>query len=733
MMSRFPFYKQLDSSDCGPTCLRIVASFYGKKYSAQSLRDKSNTSRVGSSFLGIIHAAEEIGFEAKAYKIPWEHFKESIQLPCIVHWNKKHFVVVYKIKFSNSNVIKVYVSDPGYGLITYSENEFLKHWLISEKDPYGLVLTLRSTNKFYEIKSEKNSKLGLKYFLKYLKLFKSPIIQFIVAMLLGSFISLIFPFIMQAVVDIGIDQGDLNLILTLLLAQLMLSLGQLGNDLIRAWLTLHITLRISILFISDFLNKLMRLPISFFDVKKIGDIMQRIGDNSRIQNFLTNSIISIVIAVIDFIVYSIVMAGYSFKILAIFIAGSILYVTWIIIFLQKRRDLDMRRFQETSSNQSNVMQLITGMQEIKLNNCEQYKLWEWERIQANLFKINTKSLALEQTQNIGGAFINQLKNLVISFIAAKLVIDGSITLGIMMSMQYIIGQLNAPLMQFIDFIKTAQDASISLERLGEIYGRQDEESEENPKKTNIPDNENIEFRNVVFQYGDSDDNKVLDNVNFIIKANKINAIVGVSGSGKTTILKLLLGFYKPVGGNILLGNSDIFSFSDRIWRSKCGVVMQEGFIFSDTIMNNIGISSDIHDIERIKYAAKIANIEEFISSLPLGYNTIIGMEGCGISSGQKQRILIARAVYKNPQYIFMDEATNALDASNERVIMNNLEGFYADRTVVLVAHRLSTVKNADNIIVIDKGKIIEIGTHKQLISKKGMYYDLVKDQLELDS
>lgn len=733
MIRRFPFYKQLDSSDCGSAALRAIARYWGKKYTSQELRDKAYTARSGSSMLGIARAAEEIGFETHTYKLTWESFRDSKELPCIVHWRKNHFVVVYKIKNTGRyrGNEKIYISDPGYGLIAYNKNEFLKYWLVGDDDTYGIAMTMVPTEKFYELKPDRETKLRFTDFFKYLSPFKWPIIQLVVTMLAGSLISLVFPFLTQTLVDVGIRDGNMNFILMLLVAQLALTLGQLGNDLIRGWLMLHITLRVSISFISDFLNKLMRLPISFFDVKKVGDIMQRIGDNSRIQTFLTGSLISIVIAVITFIVYSVVMAGYNVAILLVFLFGSMIYVLWVALFLKKRRELDMRRFQEMSANQSNVIQLVTGMQEIKLNNCERHKLWEWESIQAKLYKISANSLALEQTQNVGGTFINQVKNIIVSFMAAKLVVDGNMTLGMMMAMQYIIGQLNAPIGQFISFVHSTQDASISLERLGEIYGREEEEPEDKPKDPAIPQSGDIEFRNVTFQYEGPDSDKVLNNINFIVNSGKVNAIVGVSGSGKTTILKLLLGFYRPVEGKVLLNGVDLYSYSDSAWRGRCGVVMQEGYIFSDTIGNNIGVSDETPDMNRIEYAAGIANIKEFVDSLPLGYNTMIGMEGSGISTGQKQRILIARAVYKNPDYIFMDEATNALDASNEKIILGNLEKFYHNRTVMIVAHRLSTVKSADHIIVLDKGRVAEQGTHRQLVAEKGLYYSLVKDQLEL--
>lgn len=735
-MSKFPFYKQHDSMDCGPASLRMVAKFYGKNFPQQVLHDKCHITRNGVSLLGISEAAESIGFRTKGVKLTWEQLCEEVNFPCIVHWRQNHFVVVYKIKrtgrYRNNNI--VCVSDPAHGLIEYSEDEFKKMWLSSKEEGFdtGVALLLEPSPSFYQEDDggeEKSKKLQFKYLLSYLYPYKRYFVQILLAMLTGSVISLIFPFLTQSVVDYGINNGNINFVLMILIAQMMLVFGQTANDLIRSWLMLHVTTRISISFISDFLNKLMRLPISFFDTKMVGDIMQRIGDNSRIQSFLTGSLLSIAISIITFIVYSVIMASYNIAILGVFMLGSVLYLGWIVLFLKYRRVLDYKRFQESSVNQSNLVQLVTGMQEIKLNNCEKQKRWEWERIQARLFKVSIKVMALGQTQQVGGLFIDQAKNITISFIAAKSVIEGEMTLGMMMAMQYILGQLNAPIMQFIGFTQAAQDAKISLERLGEIYDKDDEEPESENKIKDIPKNKDIEFKNVSFSYNSSE--VVLEDINLKIQAGKVTAIVGTSGSGKTTLLKLMLGFYKPVKGDLQLGGLPLSGYSDSSWRRQCGVVMQEGFIFSDTIANNISIVDEIPDREKLLYATKIANIEEYIDSLPLRYNTKIGAEGNGLSSGQKQRLLIARAVYKEPEYIIFDEATNSLDSNNEKVIMNNMREFFKNKTVVIVAHRLSTVKNADNIVVLEKGKIAESGTHTELIDRKGLYFNLVKDQLEL--
>lgn len=475
----------------------------------------------------------------------------------------------------------------------------------------------------------------------------------------------------------------------------------------------------------------MRLPISFFDSKMIGDIMQRIGDYTRIQSFLTGSLLSMVMAVLTFVIYGAVMGGYDLTILGIFMLGSVLYVGWILLFMKRRRKLDYMRFQESAANQSSIVQLINGMQDIKLNNCEKQKRWEWERIQARLFKVSIKGLVLGQSQEIGGTFIDQTKNVIISFLAASAVINGEMTLGMMMALQYIIGQLNAPLSQFIQFIQSTQDAKISMERLSEIQEKDDEEPADKVLIKEIPDNANIEFKGVTFQYDGPHSPKALNDITITIPPNKVTAIVGASGSGKTTMLKMMLGFYAPVEGELHLAGKKISQYSASMWRKVCGSVMQEGFIFSDTIANNIGVSDEVPDMKRVRYAAEIANIDDFIENLPLGYNTKIGADGSGLSTGQKQRMLIARAAYKNAKFLFFDEATNSLDANNERAIMEKLELLFHNKTVVVVAHRLSTVKNADNIIVLDRGSVVEQGTHEELTAKRGAYYELVKNQLEL--
>ena len=591
-------------------------------------------------------------------------------------------------------------------------------------------MLLEPTAEFYKEEGEEVNKSGFRYLFSYVKPYRKLIIQLMLGFLTGGILSLLFPFLTQAIVDVGITTNNLNFVILVLVAQLLLVVSQTAVGFIRSWIMLHTSTRISISLISDFLVKLMKLPIRFFDTKLIGDLRQRIEDNDRIQSFLTGNLVSMSAGIFTFIIYSFVLAYYDLTILLVFYLGSALYVLWILMFLKKRKEIDYRRFSVASANQSNVYQLITGMQEIKLNNCEKQKRWEWERIQAKLFKISVKGLMLNQNQQAGSIFINQIKNILILFIAAKAVIESDMTLGMMMAVIYIIGQLNSPLNEFIGFITAGQDAKISLERMGEIHTKDDEE-DERFKNYELPEHKNIEIKDVAFHYEGPKSPRVLNNINLTIPQNKITAIVGASGSGKTTLIKLMLGFYPPYEGRIEIGGINLNQFSMEMWRSKCGVVMQDGFIFSDSIANNIAVGEDYPDKDRLLYAVKMANVHDYVENLPLRYNTKIGQEGVGLSQGQRQRILIARAIYKNPEFLFFDEATNALDANNEKVIVENLNDFYKGKTVVTVAHRLSTVKNADQIVVLENGEIVEVGEHQQLVNKKGAYYNLVKNQLEL--
>lgn len=729
MIKDFPNYIQMDAMDCGPTSLRIIAKYYGRNYSLQSLRERSFITREGVSMLGISDAAESIGFRTSGVKITLDQLKEEVTLPCILHWNQNHFVVCYRI-IGN----KFYISDPANGRIMYKEEDFSSCWLSSKTKgkETGAALLLVPRPDFYDIEEDCETKeKRFSYFFKYLTPYKREIIQLILGMLTGSILQLIMPFLTQALVDSGIRDGNLNFITLILISQLVIFLAQLSVGFIRSWIILHMNTRINIALISDFLAKLMRLPIHFFDTKMVGDIMQRIGDHTRIEGFMTGSSIATAFSFFNFIIFGIILAYYNLTIFGIFLLGNGLYVIWVLSFMKYRRELDIKRFSQAAGNQSNLFQLITGMQEIKLNNCETEKRWEWERIQVKLFKISVKGLALGQYQQLGSIFFSQITSILISFLAARDVVFGEMTLGMMMSLTYIVGQLSAPIEQFLGFSRSFQDAKISLERLGEIHQKKNEVQMSNMKINVLPKNRSLKFEDVYFSYDGAARDYVLGGINLIIPNHKVTAIVGASGSGKTTLIKLLLGFYSPNRGNIRVGDLSLTQINPHVWRAHTGCVMQDGFIFSDTITKNIAVGTEVIDKERLLHAVTVANIQEFIESLPLGYNTKIGMEGNGVSQGQRQRILIARAVYKNPEFIFLDEATNALDTNNERKIMERLYQFYKGKTVVIVAHRLSTVRDADNIVVLDKGQIVEEGTHEELTTRLGVYYRLVKNQLEL--
>lgn len=713
-------------ADCGPTCLKMIARYYGRNFPLQQLRDGCYISREGVSMLGISDSAEAIGFKTLAAKIPFDKLKDEAPLPLIAHWEQEHFVVVYK--FSKG---KVFVADPASGLVEFSEREFITSWTGGQTKE-GTVMLLEPTPTFFNSEDpEEQNKTGFRYLLSYLSGYKRYIIQLLIGLLVGSLIQLIFPVLTQVMVDFGIVNQDINFIYLILAGQLMLYFSKAAVEYFRRWILLHISVRINVAIISDFLLKLTRLPISYFDAKMTGDLLQRIGDHNRIEVFLTSSTLNVLFSLINLLIFGVVLALYYPPVFLLFMIGSILYALWILVFMKRRRTLDNKRFRQLSSGQSNLIQFITGMQEIKLNNCEKQKRWEWEHIQAKLFRLNTESMGLEQHQEVGSVFINEVKNILITFLTARAVVKGDITLGAMLAVQYIIGQLNGPVNQMIGFMRSAQDAKLSLERLREVHDRADEDRSDRVYNNSLPPDKSITIRNLSFRYGGAHSQAVLENINLLIPAGKTTAIVGTSGSGKTTLLKLLLKFYDHPYGTIKIGEKDLSDFSSRFWRSQCGVVMQDGFLFSDTIAANIAMGDEIIDKKKLVNAVRVANIEDFITSLPLGYNTKIGPEGNGLSQGQKQRILIARVVYKDPAYILFDEATNALDANNEKVILKNLEEFFKGRTVIVVAHRLSTVKNADQVVTLRNGKLLETGTHHELITNKGVYYELVKNQLEL--
>ena len=717
--------------DCGPTCLQMIAKHYGKSYPLNELRQKAYITREGVSLMGISDAAEAIGFRTIGVKLPFDKLIKESPFPFIAHWNQNHFVVVYAAKNG-----KVYVADPVGQKAVLTKDEFLKSWLATSSNgqEQGVALLLEPAPAFYEQEPESaaHKRKSLLYIFNYFRQYKKFIVQLLIGLLLASLIQLILPFLTQSIVDVGINTRNVNFIYLILAGQLMLFFSRTVVEFIRRWILLHLSTRINISIISDFLIKLMQLPLSFFDSKMIGDLLQRIGDHQRIQTFLSSSSLSILFSFMNLLIFGMVLLLYHIPIFFVFFIGSILYVMYVVLFLKRRKELDYKRFNQMSANQSSLIQLITGMPEIKLNGAEKLKRWEWERIQAKLFKVDIASTRLQQYQEAGSFFINELKNILITFMAAKAVIDGDMTLGMMLAVQYIIGQLNAPINESINFMRQWQDAKISLERIGEIHGQENEEKTDDWQTASIlPEGRGLALHNLSFRYEGPHSPKALDSVSLDIPEGKVTAIVGASGSGKTTLMKLLLKFYEPTEGKITLGGLELSHTSSKEWRKRCGSVMQDGYIFSDTIARNIALSEEYVDRDKLLHAVTVANIKEHIESLPLGYNTKVGQDGGGLSQGQKQRLLIARAVYKDPEFLFFDEATSALDANNEKVIMNNLQEFFQGRTVLVIAHRLSTVKNADQIIVLDKGTIVETGTHHELVEDRGSYFELVRNQLEL--
>ncbi len=724
----FPFVKQFDAMDCGPACLKMVAGFYKKSYSIEYLRKRCYIVKDGVSFLGLSEAADSLGFRTLGVKISYEMLAEKVTLPCILHWRQKHFVVAYKIKND-----KIWIADPAAGLLKFTRTEFEKNWAntVTDGKNTGLALIIEPSPDLNSKEGVEEESSGFRFLLKYFGLYRKYLGQLILGLLLGSCIQLIIPFLTQSIIDIGLNNNDIGFIYLILFAQLALVGGRMSVEFIRGWLLLYIGSRVNVAIISGFLQKLMALPIAFFDTKLTGDILQRIDDNNRIEAFLTSASLSILFSFFNLVIFGIVLAIFSFKILAIFLTGTALYMIWVTLFMKSRARLDDMRFREMSASNSKLINIINGMQDIKLSQSELSKRWDWEKHQVSLFGLKVRGLGLIQYQSAGATLINEVMNVLITIVSATAVLKGNMTLGMMLAVQFIIGQLNVPVSQIIEFFRMSQDAKMSLDRLAEVHNMEDEEPDSTEKVSKMPDNKNIRVNNVSYQYEGPRSPFALKNTDLLIEQNKVTAIVGVSGSGKTTLLKMLLGFYKPVTGEITVGDIPLANLSLKVWRQKVGAVMQDGFLFPDSIAGNIAPGSEAVDEVRMKNAAETANIRAFIESLPLGYNTRIGADGHGLSEGQKQRLLIARSIYKNPDILIFDEATNSLDANTEKAIVGNLSDFFQGKTVIIVAHRLSTVRNAHKIVVLDGGQITETGNHEFLISKKGAYYNLVKNQLEL--
>jgi ATP-binding cassette subfamily B protein len=724
---KFPFFRQLDYRDCGPTCLRMVAKFYGKTFSREFLRDKAGITRTGVNMAGIADAAESIEMRTLGMRISLESLVNEAPTPFIAPWRQKHFVVVYK-----TSKTKIYVADPAQGLLEYSHQEFLEAWT-NTSDNTGFVLLLEPNANFHSQEEDETKNKGFAFLMPYLLPYKRIIYQLLLGLIVGIAIQFSLPFFVQSVVDIGVNNHDISFIYLVLIAQLVLFVTQTLVNIFREWLMLHINGRFHIKMVSDFLFKMLKLPINFFDTRNTGEHLQRITDHTRIQNFISSSSFSMLYSIVLFMVFGFVLAFYNLKIFLVFIVGAIFYVSWTFFFLKKRAEIDFKNFDQMSQSQTSLVQIINGVKEIKVNNSQRKNRWKWEQIQISLFKTSMSGLKLAQYQSIGSNFINELKNIIITFLSATAVVNGDITLGMMLSIQYIVGQLNAPLGSFIGFIQLWQDAKISLERLSQVHSIEDEDNQKSEKLKELPNQQTIYVKNLNFRYGSKSSPLVLKNLSLEIPEGKITAIVGASGSGKTTLIKLLLKFYEPTEGNIYIGTTDLESINNDFWRLNCGAVLQETFIFNDTIAGNISESeqSEAIDREKLKMASYISNMDEFVERLPNKLNTELGTSGIRLSGGQEQRLMIARAVYKNPSYVFFDEATSSLDANNEKNIMEKLNSFIQGKTSIIVAHRLSTVKNADNIIVLENGSIVEQGNHAELTAQKGKYYELVKNQLEL--
>lgn len=727
IQNNFPFFRQLDYRDCGPTCLRMIAKHYGKTFSREFLRDKAGITKIGVTMAGIAEAAEAIEMRTLGMRLSLESLIKEAPTPFIVPWRQKHFVVVYK-----TTKTKICIADPAQGLLDYSHQDFKNAWT-NTNDGTGFVLLLEPNAQFFTLEEDKSKNDGFSFLIPYFKPYTKLIRQLFIGLLVGTIIQFIMPFLMQSVVDIGVNHRDIPFIYLILISQLVLILSQTIVTIFREWILIHITSRFNIKMVSDFLFKMLKLPVSFFDTRNTGEHLERISDHIRIQNFVSSSTLNMLFSMITFIIFNFILAYYNLKIFFVFIIASVLYVGWTFFFLKKRAVLDYKRFDETSQSQTNLIQIINGVKEIKINNSQRKNRWKWEYTQISLFKISLSTLKLAQYQSVGATLINELKNVIITFLSAKAVVDGELTLGMMVTIQYIVGQLNLPLGNFVTFIQTWQDAKISLERLSQVHARDDEDLILVNKTSELPNSKTIEIKDLSYRYGGKSTPFVLKNLNCSILEGKTTAIVGASGSGKTTLMKLLLKFYEPTKGNITVGSIDLNTINNDYWRSNCGAVMQDTFMFNDTIAGNISESeqNEMIDRDKLNNAAFVANMEDFIQKLPNKYNTELGTSGIRLSGGQEQRIMIARAVYKNPFYVFFDEATSALDANNEKVIMQNLDAFLKGKTAIVVAHRLSTVKNADNIIVLENGTVVEQGTHEKLTELKGKYYELVKNQLEL--
>ncbi|APU97930.1 ABC transporter ATP-binding protein [Sphingobacterium sp. B29] len=724
---RFPFEIQMDKMDCGPTCLRLIARYYGRFYPINFLRELCGTTKEGISIINLIHAAEKIGLKSRGVKCTLAQLQHDVPLPVVVHWKDSHFLIVYKVDRKY-----FYVSDPSAGLVKHPIKTFVKSWYKSTTKK-GVVIGFEPDGNFFDLHQEENfrRKKSFNTIFQYFKPYRLSIINLFIVMLFVTGLQAIIPFIARSIIDIGISTQDMNFVNIMLFANIAILLATTLSNAVRDWIVLHLTSRINISLISDYLVKLMKLPIGFFENKMIGDILQRAQDHQRIKDFIMGNSLNLIFSGLTFIVFAVILVTFNTFIFWVFVSGSVIYFLWIFGFLAIRRRLDTNYFGLMAKDQSYWVETITGMQDIKVNNYETQKRWKWENLQARLYKVNLKLLSITNYQNLGGQFIENLKNVAITIVCAKAVIQGEMSFGIMMSTQIIIGMLNAPIQQFIQFIISAQFAKISFARINEIHGLEDEEQVGSFNETILPQGKDIVLKSLYFQYAPKNP-YIVNGVNLVIPHGKVTAIVGDSGSGKTTLMKLILRLYSQNHGEIYLGNLNVNNIPLHYWRSKCGVVLQDGKIFNDTVINNIVLGDDNIDIERLEKALEAANIREEIEDMPKGYKTMMGEQGRGLSGGQKQRILIARALYKNPDYLFLDEATNSLDSRNEKRIVEALDKIFREKTVVVIAHRLSTIQKAHQIVVMRDGKVAEIGSHDLLMERKGHYYQLINSQISLN-
>lgn len=726
----FHTYKQYDTADCGVACLRMVARHYGKRYSERELASMCHPTRNGVSMLDISEAAGKIGMRAVGVRLPAQALANGVRLPCILHWNGHHFVVCHKTSHRHGK-LRFHIADPASKKLVYTEEELANCWCHGGGgNATGVALLLEPTADFYQREPQQaHSSSSTAFILHHMARHRRELAKILLAMLIVSILQLAAPYLTQALVDVGIGRHSTEIIKLILVAQLTILVSSVVVGMIRNWVTLYMNTRINITLVSDFLIKIMRMPLRFFDARQTGDIIQRMRDNDRIEEFLTGSSVETMFSMLNFVVFAIILAFYDLTILLTFVVGNAMYVAWTQCLMNRRRDLDLKRFNQLADEQDITLQIIHGIRDIKLSNCERQKLWEWERLQAKIFGIKQKTLSVAQLQQFGSILFCQTTSIVITYMSACKVADGCMTVGTMMAIAYIIGQITMPVSSFVDFLCSLQYARLSLDRLSELHNSSDESDEEGSAQHAVPANSAITFRDVWFGYSGSDRKHVLRDINLSIPPGKVTAVVGASGCGKTTLLKMILGFYSPDRGGIYVGDTPIAAIDKRRWRAVTGSVLQDGYIFSADIAHNIALGDDSIDSERLADAAKTACIYQFVTNTPSGFATKVGADGMGLSQGQKQRLLIARAVYKRPQILVLDEATNALDSKTEKRIIDNLQTFYKGRTVVIAAHRLSTIINADNIVVVADGRIAEQGTHSQLIERRGEYYSLVANQM----